>query len=252
MNGSFKIFQNEVRLNQIILQLVIYENFPFGKELKNELKKIIDSDKQGIVFNNEVKILYYQETFYKEFYHFLFNIITDFKESEVLINRLIKDSLSEGLNKKKYLYSEYGKKVKQKFFKEFPFLKNQFIIKNPFKAIHTKTKKVLIKRTNNRLVDWYSTNEFQRLRMLIDIRTSNSKLKRNISKDIVDKIAIFRIELDNEYTKEFSTQLDIITFYFPQKESKEIYKYQNNYIKWKKNNPNILANEKSLFDEMKV
>ncbi len=65
-------FQKFVELNKKKLSIALFENFPFSKELKNELDKIISLDKVKNYYNDENLIINYKYLFYNEFYNFLF------------------------------------------------------------------------------------------------------------------------------------------------------------------------------------
>ncbi len=270
MSGSSNVTKNIIKkhytqldhLNKIVgiekklLSIALYENFPFGKELKSELEKILSLDNAKNYFKDQILIINYKEYFYNEFYSFLFDTITDFDELNI-------GTKKDEIQKAKYFsYTltgndfetklkatiNYSKYVTKRFFQIFPYIRTQFK-KTPSKVINTKTNKIIAQNSDNRLIDWYSREKFQRLMMLIDIREKEITLKRKTSKDIQLYIKIIRRMIEREYLgiKESNSRIITeITYDLPFTKEQEI-KFSNKFYSWLKSEDGKKIIEKEKF-----
>lgn len=188
----FEKFKEFSEIDNKRISFALYENFPFGKELKSESDKIIISGKDKDYFKDESSIINYKCYFYNEFYNFLFKVITKFDELNIDTERDEKEkekyfNYATGNDFKTRVKTSitYSKYVTKRFFELYPQLKTQFKQKRS-KIIDTKSKKIIDQGSDNKLVEWYSTEKFQRLMILIDFKKTQSDLfksnKRNLTK----------------------------------------------------------------------
>jgi len=185
-------FRESLEIDNKRISIALNENFPFGKELKSELSKIISSGKDKDYFKDESSIINYQYYFYNEFYNFLFKVIAKFDESNIgskqdekIKEIYLRDGIGNDFETRLKASIIYSKYVAKRFFELYPNLKTQFK-KKPSKVIDTKSKRIIAQGSDNRLVEWYSTKMFQRLMMFIDFKKTQSDLfksnKRNLTK----------------------------------------------------------------------
>ena len=171
------------------ISIALFENFPFGKELRSELDKIFSFDKVKNYFKDEISIINYTYYFYNEFYNFLFGVITKFDELNIGTKKDEKEKekyLNEGTGldfearlKATIIYSKY---VTKRFFELYPNLKIQFK-KKPFTATNTSSKKIVAQGSDNRLIEWYSREKLQRLMLLIDLKKNQYELHKQKSRN---------------------------------------------------------------------
>ena len=172
-NNSPELFIKYSLIDDKRISIVLCENFPFGDELKIKLEEIVSLEKAKNYFIDEISIINFKYYFYNNFYRFLFHRIVNFdelnigtkkdeKEKEKYFNDALPGNDFETRLKASISYSKY---VTKRFFELYPYLKTQL-------------------KNKSSLVEYYSTEKFQRLMMLIDLKGAQFELKET------------RIELD--------------------------------------------------------
>jgi hypothetical protein len=241
--NKFKIlpyedFKYYSELDDNRISIALFENFPFGKELNIELEKIISFDKENIYFKGEFSIINYKYYFYNEFYNFLFMVFTDFKENDKELELLVSKTIGKDFETKLKANINYGKSVSKSFFSIYPQLKTQFIIQHPFKAFNKETNKIIAQGSSNRLVEWYSTEKFQRLIMFIDLFRNKKKDKRNKLLPGDPAFELYREIIKEKCITDFLKLRKPLTHIIRQISDRE--KYNNdlcqNFYVWKKRN----------------
>ncbi len=252
----FDNFRYYSELDDKKISIAFLENLPFGKELKTELERNIAYDKEKFYFKDESSIINYKYYFYNDFYNFLFKVIVKFdelnigsrkdeKEKEKYTKSFIKDF--ETQLKASITYSKY---VTKRFFEIYPHLKTQFKIKKTFKIIDIKSKKINANGSDNRLIEWYSTEKFQRLMMLIDLREKDISLEkathRRKSKDVIRYMEILRRVINRDFlgTKETKESIIFDVTYDLSFDKKEQIKFSNKFYSWVRRNNKIIDKEK--------
>ena len=249
MNLPNETFRKFVELNKKKLSIALYENFPFSKELKSELDKILSLEKVKNYFNDESSLITYKYYYFLEFYRFLFKVLTQFdelnigtkkdeKEKEKYFNDALSGNDFETKLKAEISYSKY---VTKRFFEIYPHLRTQF----------NKDKK-------NSLVEWHSRDNFQRLMFLVDLREKDVKAKRNTSKDLELKMKILKRIIDKDFLGTKETNESIIQDAFDLecdenesllKYSERLKKFSNKFYKWldREDTKKLIESEKLKF-----
>jgi len=203
-------------------------------------------DKKNIYFNSEISTINYKYHFYNEFYTFLFNVITDFKEKDKELELLLTKTIGKNFETKLKANIKYGKSVSKRFFNLYPQLNTQFIIQHPFTVFNEETKKIISKGCDNRLVEWYSTEKFQRLKMLIDLRKKDVAAIRRRSKDefLYKDILLRIINRDFSGLKDTNESIIFDVTYDLEFKDKQLKRFGNKFYKWMEDHEELIEENK--------
>jgi hypothetical protein len=243
-NQMFKLFD----LDNKRINLASFENFPFGKELKKKFDNIITIDEVKNYFKDESSMINFKYNFFNEFYSFLFGVIVKFdalnigskkdeKETGKYLNHIY--NIPSDFETQLKVSISYSKYVTKRFFEIYPHLKTQF-------------KPGTDNNIDNKLVEWYSREKFQRQMILIDLRELAEKYTIQVKKGIRNPITPERLELYKKIIDKIAeakargfkaTITSICEAVDPNNDN--IYKLRVAFYEWKRNKKNKL-----LFDSI--